>query len=98
MAYETVNRGWLKRQVQKGSVVCVESYSFDDMHGAERTRTERPVEFQRLDENGRRLHTEGVIALDDYHFTGKSGRAWRNGELITLIVHSNLHYTLKLKS
>jgi len=39
----------------------------------------------------------GQMNLDDHDFEGKPGRAWRNPDgTITLIVHSNLAYEMRL--
>lgn len=91
---KTVNRGYLKRMVERGELEVVGSYSFDDMYGASRGG-QMPVEIDPGDWQKRK---EGTVYLRPDYFTSY-GRAWENPNgTITLIVHSNLNYTFKRKA
>lgn len=93
---KTVNRGYLKRMVERGELEVVHYYSFDDMYGAQRgVPAPMPVEIDPGDWQKRK---EGTCYLRPDHFTGY-GRAWENPNgTITLIIHSNLNYTFKRKA
>lgn len=94
---ETVNRGWLKRQMAAGNVVMVGSYHFDDLLGSSRSSTEMPTKFRK--EGEPREYKEGLAEFSDFDFTSNSGRAyWENKEkgLVHLRVHSNYNVTLKV--
>ncbi len=113
-AYQTINRGWLKKQIAQGKMEAkcdyhlTDDYAYDNDNKGGRT-TWMPVRirqavyahsaegsrFDRLVDDDFRA---GCINLDTWHFTGKSGRAWRQADgNIALIVHSNLSYTLREK-
>jgi len=91
--HNTFRRDKLKRLCQAGRLICVSSYSFDDMHGESRGAKEMPVVFKEPGESWK----DGVIMLDEYHFTGSCGRASQaeNGH-VHLHVHSNLNFTFKI--
>jgi len=92
----TVNRAWLKRQVELGKVYLVESYHFDDMLGESRFKGEIPV---RMKTGGPEDWKEGFLNLTPWDFKAKSGHAYRNENgTIHLRIHSNCNYDLKIKA
>jgi hypothetical protein len=94
---KTIRRDKLLRLARNGKLVTVSSYSFDDMHGASRSKTERPVAIiPEGNPDWWKERKEGVAYLHASDFTG-SGRAWENPNgTITLIVHSNLNYDFRV--
>lgn len=98
---ETVNRGWLKRQVEKGHVLakCEYRYTDDYRYDAACNFGEMPgyVQAWLAKENDYSNHIEGKLKLWDFYFNSKSGCAYKNNDgTITLNVHSNLSYTLRI--
>lgn len=92
---KTFNRGKLRKLVEAGKVEMVEGYSFDDMHGADRTRKIMPVAMKPADYHDRK---PGICYLSEHDLTSNSGRAWMSDNgVITLYVHSNSHYDLRIK-
>lgn len=92
-----VRRDWLMRQVEKGRVVAVGSYHFDDMTGGHRGKWEgAPVAIAPADWHDRK---EGTVYIRRDEFEGKVGRAYagENG-IVTLYVHSNSNYTLRVSA
>lgn len=92
----TFNRGKLRKLVDAGKVVMIGSYHYDDMTGVMRTRGEIPVAMKPSDWRDRK---EGVCYLTDWDFKTKSGCAYRSEdrpELVTLIVHGNSNYDLRI--
>jgi len=81
------------KQVQRGNVVKVASYHFDDQDGQEITKSEMPCRILTDHSDFK----EGYCNLYPSDFDSGSGRAWLNEDgTITLIVHSNCNYDLKL--
>lgn len=93
---QTVNRGWLKRQVAAGNLDAkcdyhlTDDYTYDNGNNGGRTtwrpaRMRQPV-YERSEAGSRfdRLvdddFREGNINLTASDFTGKSGRAWRQAD------------------
>ena len=92
---KTINRGWLKRQVERGKVWKVSSYHFDDMHGEERSAEARPV---RLMPEDRTIREPGICYLFPSDFSTKSGMAYeRSPGHLVLIVHGNCNYDLEVR-
>ena len=93
---KTVKRDWLRRQVEAGKVVCVSAYHFDDMYGESRTSREMPVAMMPVDRHD--AH-DGTVYLFPSDFTSGSGSAYRTegGSIISLHVHSNSNYDLRIK-
>jgi hypothetical protein len=92
---KTFNRGKLRKLVEAGKVETVETYHFDDMHGSDRQHKVMPVAMKPEDWHDRK---EGVCYLTPHDFTSGSGRAWiSDNGVITLYVHSNSHYDLRVK-
>lgn len=93
----TFNRGKLRKLVEAGKVTAVETYHYDDMAGAERSRQEMPVAMKPADWKERQ---QGVCYLDAWDFKTKSGCAYYSHEdrcdLVTLIVHGNSNYKLRI--
>lgn len=92
---KTFRRDRLRRLVEAGKVETVSTYSFDDMHGEHRTDKPMAVAMKPDDYRERK---QGVCYLTPHDFDAESGRAWigDNG-IITLYVHSNSHYDLRIK-
>jgi hypothetical protein len=91
---KTFNRGRLRRLAQQGKLELVESYHFDDTLGESRTDRTMPVALRPADSKDRK---EGVCYLFESDFTAGCGRAWLNQDgTITLYVHSNCNYTLRM--
>jgi hypothetical protein len=97
MALHTFNRGKLRRLVEAGKVETVSTYSFDDMHGEYRSARPMPVAMWPANWRGFR---GGVCYMTEHDFTSKSGRCYRrddSGAIVTLIVHSNSSYELRIR-
>jgi len=94
---KTVNRGWLRRMVKAGRIVAVSACHFDDLHGEDRgLPQEMPVKLW-ADYPDWHDRQEGTIYLHDGDFKSKSGCCYQNANgTITLIVHSNSNYDLRL--
>ena len=94
---QTFNRGKLRRLVEAGKVVMVGSYHFDDMSGAERkTGQSMPVAMKPANWKDRK---EGICYLHEWDFRTKSGCCYMNDPangIITLIVHGNCNYDLRI--
>lgn len=98
MATKTVRRDWLKRQVKAGKVTVVDSYSFCDMLGTSRCKSEIPAALSE-DFPTFSVRKQGVCYMLDCDFDSSCGRAWRNDNgTVTLYVHSNLNYTFKIST
>lgn len=94
---KTIRRDKLKRLAEADKLVVVDAYEFDDMLGASRVKEETKVRMAPKD--GGERYLPGHITLDESDFKSSVGRAWENPNgTITLIVHSNLNYTFKVKS
>ena len=92
---KTIRRNELLKLAKAGKLVCVESYKFDDQLGEDRGSKETPVRVKANHDDWK----DGFCNLSDYHFSGKSGRAYTNNNgTITLYVHSNLNYTFKVSA
>ena len=96
---KTVNRGWLKKQVLAGKVeaICAynmtDDYKFDAANNCGRTTTFVPCRIR----NGSDF-VEGVMNFYERDFSTKTGAAWRNENgTISLVVHSNRSYDMKIK-
>lgn len=91
---KTFRRDKLRRLIEAGKIVAVESYSFDDMHGSSRQQgISAPVAMKPDDWRDRK---EGIFYLSPFEFTTKSGACWINPDgTITLIVHGNSNYTFR---
>ena len=85
-----------------------DDYTFDTAYNYGKTgwmpaRIRRPVFKEMALPNGNVIEysvnddfTDDQMNLQEYHFTGKSGGAYRNEDgTIHLRVHSNLHYELR---
>ena len=93
---KTYRRDKLRRLVEAGKVETVSTYHFDDMSGAERSSKPMPVAMEPEDWHDRK---EGVCYLTPWDFTTKSGCAYVRDEtlnIITLIVHGNSNYDLRI--
>lgn len=115
----TVNRGWLKKQVELGNVEVrcnyhyTDDYAFDNAYDFGRTdwmpaRIKSPKFEEIVNCYGNREsicvdHDDlpGYMNMYGNEFTGNCGRAYRDsrdGGIITLRVHSNLVYSMRIKS
>ena len=91
-----IRRDVVRRLAEQGKLEVVSSYHFDDLLGASRSSDTMPVVFVPADQTP--TYQDGVVYLRPSHFTGDAGRAWRESNgLITLHVHSNLNFTLRVK-
>jgi len=93
---KTFRRDKLRRLVEAGRVETVSTYHFDDMMGESRSHKPLPVAIKPDDWRDRK---EGICYLTDHDFTSGSGRCYvrddANG-IVTLIVHSNSSYELRI--
>lgn len=93
-ATKTINRGWLLRQAKAGKLAMVGSYHFDDQYG--QSGSEGKLMPVRIISNHSE-HQTGVLGLYEHDFRSKSGCAYRSDDdTITLIVHSNCNYDLRV--
>lgn len=92
---KTFRRDRLLRLAKAGKLICVDSYSFCDMHGESRSSNETPVRVK-ADYND---HVYGYINLDEGDFSSSSGGAYYETETrIRLRIHSNLGFTFRIVS
>jgi hypothetical protein len=96
---QTVNRGSLMKKVAAGLVEAKCNFSLTDDY-----RLDDQNEFGVTGWMPARLSSgygdfvQGQMNLKQHDFTSKSGRAYKNDDgTITLIVHSNECYTLRIK-
>lgn len=101
---KTANRGMLKNRARDGRLIAKCDYRFSDDYQYDAASNFGKTDWMPvvLNDNGEgerinwRDREEGKMYLDPDYFRGH-GRAWYNGDdTITLIVHSNLSYTLKI--
>lgn len=91
---KTFRRDKLRRLIEQGKCLLVGSYSFDDMHGESRSDKEMPVAILPAD----RQRQPGVCYIGAWELEGH-GRAWLNPDgTVTLYVHSNSDYTLRIST
>jgi hypothetical protein len=93
---KTFRRDKLRRLVEAGRVVTVATYHFDDMTGE--SRTHRPMKVAMLPADFRERQ-QGICYMFKHDFTAKSGCCYVRNEadgIITLIVHSNSKYDLRI--
>ena len=91
---KTIRRDLLKKAVAAGKMVSTGSYHYDDMTSSERRSTTIPARLS----SGHGDFIEGECNLTDFDFRSSSGCAYENEDgTITLHVHSNCTYDLKLK-
>jgi len=93
---KTIRRDRLRRLCAQGRLEVVGSYHFDDMAGESRDSAKgMPAAIRPADWHDRK---DGVCYLFEHDFTSSAGRAWENPDgTITLYVHSNSNYTLRIK-
>lgn len=92
----TFRRDKLRRLIEAGKVETVSTYSFDDMHGASHDNLAMPVA---IDPGDWRSRKTGVCYIRPDEFTTKSGCCYvRQGSehIVTLIVHGNSNYNLRI--
>jgi hypothetical protein len=95
MSYKTFRRDRLRKLVEQDRIELIDSYSFDDMTGAFYAKRVMPVAIGDPDWRTRK---SGVCYLYPHDFTAKSGACWQNDNgTVTLVVHSNSNYTLRIK-
>lgn len=90
----TIRRDLVRRMIEAGELVMIDSYHFDDSTGSERGIDKPlPVAIAPADWHDRK---EGVAYVHASDFDSGSGRASQgsNGD-ITLYVHSNCNYTFR---
>jgi len=93
---KTFRRDKLRRLVEQGKIETVATYHFDDMYGESRGHQSMPCAIMPKDWHDRK---EGICYMFDHDFTSGSGRAWLNPNgTVTLIVHSNSNYDLRIKA
>jgi hypothetical protein len=95
--HQSINRGWLMKQVEAGNVTMTGARSFDDGYGESRDENiEKKVSIRT---EGDRSYPENEIKLHPHDFKSKAGTAyWTNKSkgLASLIVHPNLSYELRV--
>lgn len=98
---KTYNRAKLRREVEKGLVTMVGSYSFDDMLGVTRTGVDQEM-VVRMHPDGEGAVTEGTVYVWESDFRSPVGRAVEAGkdskgrQLVALRIHSNSNMTLAI--
>jgi hypothetical protein len=85
---KTVNRGWLKRQVEKGNIEVKCCYSLTDDYGFDKS-----INFGKSDE----WSNAKEYKFTDWDYKTSSGSAWYNTDsTISFVVHSNLSYNMRI--
>jgi hypothetical protein len=94
---KTVRRDKLRRLAERGKLVLVSAYSFDDLHGASRDRNvEIPVKMRPANP-AECVYDGKTCYIRPDEFEGNCGRAWENPNgTITLYVHSNSNYEFRV--
>ena len=91
--HKTLRRNQLQRMAQRGELLFVGGWFFDDMTGQDtpdHRAAPMPVKYRAP---GTPRSPDGTLDLDDHHFTSGSGTAyWSGPGLIHLSVHSNCSY------
>jgi len=90
----TYRRDYLKKRIEKGQVEGRLGYSYNEHSGVQRGEGWIPVELG--EEHERK---DGVMLLSDWALNSSCGRAYwedRDAGELTLIVHSNLWYDLRI--
>ncbi len=92
---KTFRRDKLRRLVEAGKIETVSTYHFDDMYGENRTTHPMPVAMMPADWHDIK---EGTCYIRESEFKTKSGCCYESESgIITLIVHSNSSYDLRIK-
>ena len=94
MAHRTLRRDTLRKMIERGELVAVDSYRFDDMLGESRgDAKDLPVRFS----TGYGDFKEGFCNIDSFDLTTKSGDASisEDGTMIHLRVHSNSSFDFR---
>jgi hypothetical protein len=91
---KTIRRDVLLKMAQRGELVAVRCYEYDDMHGGGcRVVNRKPVAIAPADWKDRK---DGVFYVPERHFSGSCGTAYFNTPeqrlTVSLIVHSNCSY------
>lgn len=107
---KTVRRDWIMRQIDKGNIEAKCTYNYTDDFYAWEDRNRNifstdwlPVRISRpkFDSSYRYSDVDridGHINFMPHELKSRSGSAWWNEDgTITLLVHSNLCYTLRIK-
>ena len=98
---KTVNRGWLKKQIEKGIVLArcdyhyTDDYAWDYANNAGKQENYLPCRMKGDNEKNK----DGFINFTPWELRTKTGGAcWVNEEkkIISFSIHSNLGYTLKI--
>ena len=92
---KTMNRGTLGKLIQKGRITHMVSYGYDETTGERISWKELPVQIGEYSD-----HKEGTLTIYPSDLKTKSGMAYfdeERPEEVTLIVHGNLNYTLRIK-
>lgn len=96
----TVNRGWLKRQVLAGKmeIRCTGRYT-DDYAGDAYSNFGRTswVPVAIVNSDGHYVK-DGVYGVYESMFTGSSGRAWRNSDGTIALVVAGDYYDFRVKA
>lgn len=93
---KTVNRGWLRKQVEKGNmeVKCcyhmTDDYRYDYDNNCGKTGW-----FQACLDDGKGQTVGELFKLPERYFKSVSGCAYESNGVISLIVHSNLAFELR---
>lgn len=91
---KTINRGQLKRLVERGDLEARTEYCFDETMGCTQGDSSpwKPARLRR--EYGDTK--QGFFNISDFSFRTKSGAAWQNPNgTITLMVHGNEYIELR---
>ena len=96
---KTINRGWLKKQVEKGNIIVKCNYHYTDDYKFDNENNFGETGWAEAYLNEEWGHfEEGKMKFKSWDFKTKSGAAWQDEKgIITLMVHSNLSYDMKLK-
>lgn len=85
---KTINRGWLRKQIEKGNMEIKCLYYMTDDYKIDADRNFGKTEWVDAKE----------FNLTERDFKTKSGCAWQNEEgIISLVIHSNRAYDIRIK-
>lgn len=91
---KTINRGYLKRLIERGEIEMISSYHFDDQMGESRSKEPLPVRIGSYGDM-----KQGYCNLYKSDLSSSCGGAYQNPDgTIHLHVHSNCFYDFRHKN
>lgn len=100
---KTVNRGWLKKQIEKGNVEAkcnhrmTDDYAFDNATGFGATEW-APARYITNKHQGEEQYDKSITLIDDFNLRSNSGCAYQTDDgILHLVVYSGYSFDLRIK-